>query len=95
MCISHTSDRDFRCFYPCEIFLSHIPAIARGKDKVLTVARWPHVDRDVIIIVKITSPCSITAYAGFSVSLFHVFFQYKIRCLVVSKQRDPLLVEMG
>ena len=28
-----TSDRDFRCFYLCEIFLSHTPVPALGKDK--------------------------------------------------------------
>ena len=32
-------DQDFRCFYPCEIFLSHIPLPALGKDKKLTAAR--------------------------------------------------------
>ena len=30
---SRTPDRDFRCFYPCEIFLSHTPLPALGKDK--------------------------------------------------------------
>ena len=29
---SRTPDRDFRCFYPCEIFLSHIPTHARSSD---------------------------------------------------------------
>ena len=27
---SRTPDRDFRCFYPCEIFLSHTPIPAQG-----------------------------------------------------------------
>ena len=27
--LSHTPDRDFHCFYPCEIILSHIPIPAR------------------------------------------------------------------
>ena len=31
---SRTPDRDFRCFYPCEIFLSHTPIPALGKDKL-------------------------------------------------------------
>ena len=26
-------DRDFRCFYPCDIILSHIPIPACGQDK--------------------------------------------------------------
>ena len=30
---SRTPDRDFRCFQPCEIFLSHLPIPACGKDK--------------------------------------------------------------
>ena len=30
---SRSQDRDFRCVYPCEIFLSHTPVPARGKDK--------------------------------------------------------------
>ena len=30
---SRTPDRDFRCFYPCEIFLSRTPVPALGKDK--------------------------------------------------------------
>ena len=29
---SRTPDRDFRCFYPCEIFLSHIPTHMRSSD---------------------------------------------------------------
>ena len=39
---SCTPDRDFRCFYPYEIILSQIPVPARGKEKKLTAARWPH-----------------------------------------------------
>ena len=30
---SRTPDRDFRCFYPCEIILSHTPVPALGKGK--------------------------------------------------------------
>ena len=30
---SHTPDRDFRCFYPCEITLSHKAVPVCGKDK--------------------------------------------------------------
>ena len=29
---SYTPDRDIRCFYPCEIFLSHIPMHTRSSD---------------------------------------------------------------
>ena len=28
-----TLDQDFCCFYPCEIIISHILVLARGKDK--------------------------------------------------------------
>ena len=33
---------------------------------------------DVTVMIKITTPCRISAYSGFSGSLFHVF-HYKIR----------------
>ena len=50
--ISHTPDRDFRCFYLCEIILFHIPIPALGKDKQLTAAHRMHAGhisiRDVI-----------------------------------------------
>ena len=39
---SFLHDRDFRCFYPCGINLSHIPVPARGKDKKRTVVRQSH-----------------------------------------------------
>ena len=55
--ISRTPDRDFRCFYPCEIFLSHTPIPALGKDIKRTAARRPHAGRmsirDVIIMLKL------------------------------------------
>ena len=41
---SRITDRDFQCVNPCEIFLSHTPIPALGKDKNRTVARWSHVD---------------------------------------------------
>ena len=54
--IYHTPDRDFRYFYPCEIFLSYIPVPALGKDKNRTSARRPHAGRmsilDVIVMLK-------------------------------------------
>ena len=49
---SCTPDRDFRCFYPCEIFLSHTPIPVLAKDKKQTATRWPHAIRDVIVILK-------------------------------------------
>ena len=41
---SHTPDRDFRCFYLCEIFISHTPVPTLGKAKKRSAARWPHVN---------------------------------------------------
>ena len=56
MAYSRTPDRDFRCIYPCEITLSHIPAPALGKDKKTTAARRLHAGRtsipDVIVMLK-------------------------------------------
>ena len=76
---SRITDRDFRCFYmyPCEVFLSHIPVPALGKDKSRTDARWPYVGPWRQCNVKMTLPCRISAYSGFSRQLFQVFFQYK------------------
>ena len=49
---SCTPDRNFRCFNPCEIILSHIPVPAHGKDK----NEEPHAGRtsihDVIVMLK-------------------------------------------
>ena len=53
---SRTPDRDFCCFYPCEIILSHILVQDLGKDKKRTAARRPDAGRrsirDVIVILK-------------------------------------------
>ena len=49
---SRTPDGDFRCYNPCEIFLSHTPVPALGKD----INEQPHVChtsiRDVIVLLK-------------------------------------------
>ena len=34
---SHTPDRDFRCFHPCEIFLSHISTHTRSSDPYVSL----------------------------------------------------------
>ena len=53
---SRTPDRDFRCFNPCGVFLSHTPVPALGKDKNRTGARRPHAGctwiSDVIVMLK-------------------------------------------
>ena len=41
---SRTPNQDLRCLYTCEIFLSHTPVSAIGKDIKRTAACWPHVD---------------------------------------------------
>ena len=54
---------DFRCFYPCELFVSHTPIGAPGKDKKQTAARQPHAGRtsirDVIVHVFSNIKCYI------------------------------------
>ena len=73
--------------------LSHIPVPALWKDKKWTAAPWPHVYPWRHCNVKMTSPHRISAYSGFSGSLFHVFiFHFTMRYLVVSKKKNPLLV---
>ena len=56
--ISRTPDRDFRCFYPCEIFLSHKPIPALGKDKK---NKQPHSGRTSIRdVIVMTNDITIT-----------------------------------
>ena len=71
--LSRTPDRDFRCFYPSEKFLSHFSVPACGKNKKQTAACWPNVYVWRHCNVKMTSPYRISAYLGFSGSLFHIF----------------------
>ena len=81
MIFSHTISgfpyRDFRCFYQCEIFLSHTPIPALPKHKKTnsrtSATCLPHVVPWSQINVKMTSPWFISAYSGCSGSLFHVF----------------------
>ena len=47
---SRTPDRDFRCFYPFEKFLSHIPVPALGKKRTSSYDRTSF--RDVIVMLK-------------------------------------------
>ena len=65
--LSRTPDQDFRCF------LSHIPVPAREKKTKRTAAHRPHVNPWSHWNVKMMSPCRISAYSGFSGSIFHVF----------------------
>ena len=91
--LSRTPDRDFRCFFPCEIIISHIYLYQSvGKIKKRTAARWPHVPPWRHCNVKMTSPCLISAYFKFSGNPFHGLFHYKSIYLVVSKKKNPLFV---
>ena len=92
---SRTPDRDFFCFYPCEIILSHTTVPALGKDKKWTAARWPHVDPWNHCNVKMTSPCCISAYSGFSGSLFQVFPIYEWGIKWWARKRFHYLCEVG
>ena len=86
---SRTPARDFCFFLP--ISISHTRT-SSGKYKKRTAASWPHIVLWRHCNVKMTSPCRNTFISGFSGSLFHVFFQYKMRYLVVSKKKNPLFV---
>ena len=89
---SRTPDGDFRWVYPCEIILSHIPVPAPGKDKKWTVACWPHFVLWRHCNVKMTSPCHNLSVFRIFWKSFSCFLQYKMRCLVVSKKKNPLFV---
>ena len=49
---SRTPDQDFGCFYPCEIFLSHTPAPALGRDKNKQSHAARTWIRDIIVMLK-------------------------------------------
>ena len=89
--ISCTPDQDFHCIYPCEIILSHIPIPAHGKIK----KEQPHVRhmsiRDVIIVLKWHHLVASQRIQDF-LEAFFMFFQYKMRYLVVSQKKSPLFV---
>ena len=61
-------------------FLSHIPVPALVKDKKQThFGRTLAACRSMTSFHdKMTSPCRISAYSGFSCSLFHVFSNIKL-----------------
>ena len=85
----HIPYQDFRCFYPCEIILSHIPVPGRGKKR--TAARRPHAGRTSIRGVFEMFKLRFSANSGFSGFFFHVF-QYEMRYLGVSKKKNLLFV---
>ena len=76
-----------------EFYLSHTPVHvpAIWKDKKRRVARWPHVDPWRHCNVKMTSPCRISVYSGFSGSLFHVFFPNINEVLNGEQDKEPII----
>ena len=92
---SRTPDQDFRCFYPYETILSHIPIPASGKDKNRTAVRQPHAGRmsicDVIVMLKLRHHVASQRIQDFLKASF-IFFQYKMRYLVVSKKKNQLFM---
>ena len=84
----------FRCYYPCEINISHIPksistydTLARGKDKKTN----SHTSiRDVRVMLIIRHHVASQRIQDF-LEVFFTFFQYKMRYLVVSKKKNQLL----
>ena len=70
---SQTPDRDFLRFYPCEIILFYLKYLYQPVGKIRN--EKPHAGRTSFhhCDVKMTSPCHISAYSGFSGSIFHVF----------------------
>ena len=92
-----TPDWGFRCFYPYEKILSHIPhTTTRGKDEKRTAARWRHIHLWCHCNVKMTSPCHMYVASqhiqNFLEAFFMFFFQFEMRYLVVSKKKNPLFV---
>ena len=70
-------------------YLPRIPVSACGKDKKRTDARGQHTGRtsihDVIIILKVRHHVASQRIQDFP-EVFFMFFQYKMRYLVVSKK---------
>ena len=86
-------DWDFRCFYPCKIFLSHTPVPALGKDKK---NEQPHAGRtsirDVIVMLKWRHHVASQRIQDYLEVFIMFFSNIKIRYLVVSKKKNPLFV---
>ena len=66
------------------LILSHMPVPSRGKNKKQTAAHHPHAGRMSIRGV-------IQRISGFSGRIF-MFFQFKMRYLMVSKKTNPFFV---
>ena len=88
---SRTPDRDFLCFYPCEIILSHIPVPAHGKDKKRTITRRPALIGDIIVMLKCCHHVTLQQIHDFLEALF-MFFQYKMWYLMVRKKKNSLFM---
>ena len=92
---SRTPDRDFHWFYSCEIIPSHIPVPAIRTIKKRRAARWSHAGqtsiRDVIVMLKWRYHVASQHIQDYQ-EVFFMFFQSKIRYLVVSEKNDLLFV---
>ena len=75
---SHTQDWDLRCFNPCEIFLSHT---------LIPKKEQSHVDH---CNVKMTSPCRISGYSGFS-GVFFKFFPNINEVLSGEQEKESII----
>ena len=73
-------------------YLSHTPIPALGKDKKRIASRSSHIDPWCNCNVKMTSPCRISSYSGFSGSIFLQVFPISMMYLVVSRKKNPLFM---
>ena len=89
--LSRTPDRHFRCCYPCEIVLSHtpIPALGKIKKNSSTLAARRFVMS--LLCYRDVTLSHLSIFRIFWKS-FSYFFQYKMRYKVVSKKKNPSLV---
>ena len=84
--ITHVRFFLFGCFYPCEVYLSHIPVPARRKDKKKrTAARRPHAGRtsirDVIVMLQLRHHVAFQRIQTF----LEVFFMF---CEIFSGEQE-------
>ena len=87
--LSRTPDRDFRCFYPCEIILSHISKIKKEQLHGGCTSIC-----DVIVMLKLHHHVASQHNQDFP-EVFFMWFQYKMRYLVVSKKTIHYSCEVG
>ena len=82
----------FPCFYSCEIILSHITVPVRGKEKNPN-SRASATCRSMTSLLCYN--VTMTYLSVLRIFCFFMFFQYKMRYLVVSKKRIHYSCEDG